>query len=112
RLVTGEDLTEYRVIWRRPIRVPYERHQFVSNPPPSSGGILIGYGLSLLDRLGADGGPGSASAIATLVDVMREQLRVRGGSFATDLHRGGLAGKLYSEEYLRAALRRMEDETH
>jgi gamma-glutamyltranspeptidase/glutathione hydrolase len=110
-LLTREDLGEYRVIWRRPIRVPYERQQFVSNPPPSSGGILIGYGLSLLDRLGAGGEPGTASAIATLVDVMREQLRVRGGSFATDLHRGGLAGKLYSEEYLGAALRRMEDET-
>jgi gamma-glutamyltranspeptidase / glutathione hydrolase len=110
-LLTRDDLAEYRVIWRRPIRVPYARHEFVSNPPPSSGGILIGYGLSLLDRLGADGGPGSASAIATLVDVMREQLRARGGSFAGDLYRGGLAGKLYSEENLRAALRRMEDET-
>ena len=29
----------------------YEGREFVSNPPPSSGGILIGYGLSLLDRL-------------------------------------------------------------
>jgi gamma-glutamyltranspeptidase/glutathione hydrolase len=110
-LLTREDLAEYRVIWRRPIRVPYAQHEFVSNPPPSSGGILIGYGLSLLDRLGSDGGQGSASAIATLVDVMREQLRVRGGTFAGDLYRGGLTGKLYSEENLRAALRRMEDET-
>jgi gamma-glutamyltranspeptidase/glutathione hydrolase len=39
---------------------------------------------------------------------MREQLRVRGGSFASDLHRGGLAGRLYSDDNLRAALRRME----
>ena len=50
-LITEEDLAGYRVIWRRPIRVPYEGREFVSNPPPSSGGILIGYGLSLLDRL-------------------------------------------------------------
>src|SRR4029450_13345632 len=109
-LVTGEDLAAYRVIWRRPIRVPYERHEFVSNPPPSSGGILIGYGLSLLDRLGADGGPGSASAIAALVEVMREQLRARSGSFAADLYRGGLAGKLYPEETLQAALRAGEEQ--
>jgi gamma-glutamyltranspeptidase/glutathione hydrolase len=107
-LITREDLAAYRVIWRRPIRVPYEQHEFVSNPPPSSGGILIGYGLSLLDRLPADDGPGTASAIGALVDVMREQLRVRGGSFASDLHRGGLAGRLYSDDNLRAALRRME----
>src|SRR5262245_16536905 len=109
-LLTSEDLAEYRVIWRRPIRVPYEGHEFVSNPPPSSGGILIGYGLSLLDRLGADGGPGSASAIAALVQVMREQLRARGGSFVADLYRGGLAAKLFSEDNLRAALKRIEDE--
>lgn len=107
-LLTRRDLADYRVIWRRPIRVPYEGDQFVSNPPPSSGGILIGYGLSLLDRLPADDGPGSASAIGALVEVMREQLRARGGTFASDLHRGGLAGRLYSEDYLRAALARVK----
>ena len=108
-LITREDLRQYRVIWRRPIRVPYEGHEVASNPPPSSGGILIGYGLSLLDRLPADDGPGSASAIAALVDVMQEQLRARGGSFVSDLHRGGLAGRLYSDENLRAALRRIKE---
>jgi gamma-glutamyltranspeptidase/glutathione hydrolase len=108
-LITPQDLADYRVIWRRPIRVPYEGREFVSNPPPSSGGILIGYGLSLLDRLPADDGPGSASAIAALVDVMREQLRARGGSFAGDLHRGGLAGRLFSQENLRAALGRIKE---
>jgi gamma-glutamyltranspeptidase / glutathione hydrolase len=110
-LLTREDLAEYRVIWRRPIRVPYEGHEYVSNPPPSSGGILIGYGLSLLDRLASDGAPGSASAIAALVDVMREQLRVRGGSFAGDLYRGGLAQRLYSDDHLSAALERIADQS-
>ena len=108
-LITREDLREYRVIWRRPIRVPYEGQEVVSNPPPSSGGILIGYGLSLLDRLPTDDGPGSASAIAALVDVMQEQLRARGGSFVSDLQRGGLAKRLYSDENVRAALERMEE---
>jgi gamma-glutamyltranspeptidase/glutathione hydrolase len=107
-LITRGDLADYRVIWRRPIRVSYERHEFVSNPPPSSGGILIGYGLSLLDRLPGDDGPGRATAIAALVDVMREQLRARGGSFVSDLQRGGLARRLYSEDSLRAALTRIE----
>jgi gamma-glutamyltranspeptidase / glutathione hydrolase len=108
-LITDDDLAGYRVIWRRPIRVPYGGHEFVSNPPPSSGGILVGYGLSLLDRLPPDDGPGSASAIVALVDVMQEQLRARVGSFASDLHRGGLAGRLYSEENMRAALERMKE---
>jgi len=108
-LITQDDLAQYRVIWRRPIRVAYAGREFVSNPPPSSGGVLVGYGLSLLDRLGADGRPGSAEAIEPLVEVMREQSRAREGSFVGDLYRGGLARKLFSEQNLGAALRRIEE---
>jgi gamma-glutamyltranspeptidase/glutathione hydrolase len=106
-LITVGDLAAYRVIWRRPLRVPYEGEAFVSNPPPSSGGILIGYGLALLDRLPASGDPGTAEAIAVLVEVMAEQSRAREGTFAVDLQRGGLARKLYAEETLREASQRL-----
>ena len=107
-LITEEDLTGYRVIWRRPLRVPYEGREFVSNPPPSSGGILVGYGLSLLDRLSANGGPGSARAIEALIEVMREQSRARGGGFVSGLQRGGLVRRLYSDASIGAALARIE----
>jgi gamma-glutamyltranspeptidase/glutathione hydrolase len=95
--LTEEDLARYRVISRRPIRSSFHNHEFVSNPPPSSGGILIAYALQLLSRLGAGGPPGSAEAIARLAEVMREQTRVRGGSFTSDLYRGGLASRLFAE---------------
>jgi gamma-glutamyltranspeptidase/glutathione hydrolase len=88
------------------VRVPYRDCVFESNPPPSSGGILIGYGLALLDRLPA-GTAGSAQAIQTLVEVMREQDRARGGRFTTRLHRGGLARHLFAAETLDAALGRL-----
>ena len=77
--LTTEDLASYRVLRRRPIRVPFLGREFVSNPPPSRGGLLIGYGLHLLGRLGAGGPPGSADAIAMLVEVMRETTRARSG---------------------------------
>ena len=54
--ITRRDLETYRVIRRRPVEVAYRGHVFESNPPPSSGGVLIGYGLALLDRAGAPGG--------------------------------------------------------
>ena len=76
--LTQEDLAEYRVISRRPIRSSFDSYEFVSNPPPSSGGILIAYALQLLSRLGPGGPPGSAEAIARLAEVMREQTRARG----------------------------------
>jgi gamma-glutamyltranspeptidase / glutathione hydrolase len=107
-LITDDDLATYRVIWRRPIRVSYEGDAFVSNPPPSSGGILIGYGLTLLDQMAADGGPGSADAIKALVEVMREQSRAREGAFTSELQRGGLARRLYAKETVREALNRIE----
>jgi gamma-glutamyltranspeptidase / glutathione hydrolase len=95
--LTLDDLAEYRVISRRPIRSQFDGHEFVSNPPPSSGGILIAYALQLISRLGAGGPPGSAEAMSRLAEVMREQTRARGGSFKSDLYRGGLADRLLAD---------------
>jgi gamma-glutamyltranspeptidase / glutathione hydrolase len=105
--LTVEDLAAYRVIWRRPVRVPYRGWEVVSNPPPSSGGILIAYGLALLER-SAHGRPGSAEGIASLAEVMREQTRARDEGFTTGLHRGGLANRLLSAESLAFAHSRIE----
>jgi gamma-glutamyltranspeptidase / glutathione hydrolase len=105
--ITLRDLREYRVIRRNPVRVPFLGHEFESNPPPSTGGVLIGLGLRLLERLGVAGPPGSAEAIAQLVEIMREQDAARGGPFVRELYRGGLARRLYDEEQLDAAARRL-----
>jgi gamma-glutamyltranspeptidase/glutathione hydrolase len=105
--ITMPDLEHYRVIPRRPIRVRFGGHEFASNPPPSSGGVLIGYALVLLARLGVGGAAGSAEAIARLAEVMREQTRARQGGFARDLHRGGLARRLLAEPALDAAAARI-----
>jgi gamma-glutamyltranspeptidase / glutathione hydrolase len=107
-ILTRRDLAEYRVIWRRPTSIAFEAHEFVSNPPPSSGGVLIGYALALLDRLGSGGRAGSAESIQALAEVMRETGRARKGSFAGDLYRGGLARRLFAEQTLRAAVARIE----
>ena len=104
--ITAADLSAYRVIRRRPVRVAFDGQEFVSNPPPSSGGVLIGYGLTLLDRLPGRA-PGSVEAMAQLVGVMREQARARGGRFTTELYRGGLTRRLYDEQAVRAALERI-----
>jgi gamma-glutamyltranspeptidase/glutathione hydrolase len=105
--ITDADLAEYRVIRRRPVRAAYRGLEFESNPPPSSGGILIAYGLRLLDALGEGGAPGSADAIARLAEVMREQTRARSGRFATDLYRGGLPRRLLCEAAVAAAAQRI-----
>jgi len=105
--ITARDLSEYRVIQRRPLRVSFLGHELVANPPPSTGGLLIGLGARLFDRLGPGGPPGSAEAIARLAEVMREQDAARSAVSVRELHRGGLAHRLYDSRALGAAVRRL-----
>ena len=104
--ITAEDLAAYRVAWRRPVEVGFRGYRVLSNPPPSSGGVLIAYGLALLERVGV-GKQDDVEALAALAGVMREQSRARGGRFVTDLHRGGLAARLLGDAELRAATKRI-----
>ncbi|MEW6583004.1 MAG: gamma-glutamyltransferase [Actinomycetota bacterium] len=56
-LVTREDLEAYEVADRTPLRVGYRDTTILTNPPPSSGGILIAAALSALQaapRPGSD----------------------------------------------------------
>jgi gamma-glutamyltranspeptidase/glutathione hydrolase len=106
--ITRRDLETYRVIRRRPVAVPYRAYAFESNPPPSSGGLLIGYGLALLDRTGPPKTAGSAGELARIVEVLREQTRARDARFTRELYRGGLARRLLGGRALAAAARRVE----
>src|SRR3954451_14911265 len=105
--MTERDLAEYRVIQRRPVRAPFLGHEYESNPPPSAGGVLIGLAIRLFDRNGVAGEPGSAEAMAQLVEVMRAQEEARGGDCAAGLYRGGLAGRLFEDDALDAAAARI-----
>jgi gamma-glutamyltranspeptidase / glutathione hydrolase len=105
--LTREDLADYRPIWRRPIAVDFLQHRVVSNPPPSSGGVLIAYGLRMLDRAGLGGDPGTADAISRFVEVMAEQNQARGTGFTRELFRGGLAERLCEDERVNAAAGRL-----
>jgi gamma-glutamyltranspeptidase/glutathione hydrolase len=86
--LTLEDLAGYRVVRRRPLVVPFRGHEFRSNPPPSSGGLLIGLGLAALGAAEP-----TAEAIAA---AMEAQDAVRGDAFVRALYKGGLAKRLLS----------------
>jgi len=101
--ITEDDLSSYRVVRRRPVRAAFRGHEFVSNPPPSSGGLLIAFALRVLDRLGSGGGTSTVEAVRALAEVMREATRAREGRFAGDLYRGGLADRLLGEERVAEA---------
>jgi gamma-glutamyltranspeptidase / glutathione hydrolase len=79
------DLARYEPIERRPIRMPFRGVEVLTNPPPSSGGILIAFCLGLLERLG------ERSGAEQLVAAMDAANRRRGEEFAEALYGEGLA---------------------
>jgi len=82
------DLAEYEAVEREPIRVPFRGAEVLTNPPPSSGGILIAYALSQLERLGGSSGP------ERLVEAMGAANEARNEAFAEALYGDRLVGDL------------------
>ena len=50
-LLSLADLQRYRVEMREPLRCRYRKSELLLNPPPSSGGALLAFALSLLDAV-------------------------------------------------------------
>src|SRR4051794_16379084 len=96
-LLTRDDLASYRVVERAPARAHYRGVDVLTNPPPSSGGILIAYSLDLLERLGR---PGDLRA---LVEVMDTTNRTRTEEFVSGLHHEGYLERFMAVEALETA---------
>jgi gamma-glutamyltranspeptidase/glutathione hydrolase len=91
------DLAGYEAIERRPIRAPFRGTEVLTNPPPSSGGILIAFCLGLLERLG------ERSGAEQLVAAMDAANRSRGEEFAEQLYGEGLEASFLDPAGLDAA---------
>ncbi len=96
-LLTREDLAAYRVEEREPVRARYRGREVLTNPPPSSGGILIAYSLDLLERLGR---PGDLRA---LVEVMWHTNSARTEEFHQSLHSEGYLERFIAKEQMESA---------
>ena len=96
-LLTEDDLAAYEVIEREPARARYRGRDILTNPPPSSGGILMAYSLDLLERLGR---PGDLRA---LVEVIDRTNRERTEEFLTGLHSEGYLERFMAKEALESA---------
>jgi gamma-glutamyltranspeptidase / glutathione hydrolase len=77
-----EDLAAYEPIARDPVAARFRGTEVLTNPPPSSGGILIGLCLELLERLGS-------ASVEDVVAVMGVANRSRLGDFHERLYHAG-----------------------
>lgn len=48
-LLSLDDLEKYEAVWRQPIQLSYKDLNIISMPPPSSGGIVLGQILKMLE---------------------------------------------------------------
>ena len=106
--LTLEDLSNYRVITRKPLAINYRGHQLLTNPPPSSGGALIAFALKLLETV--DLAPielGSASHLQLLAQVMRLTNQARKDGYDAHIYREDLARRFLNQEHLETYQRKL-----
>jgi gamma-glutamyltranspeptidase/glutathione hydrolase len=84
-LITREDLAAYEVVERRPVRARFRGREVLTNPPPSSGGILIADALELLERLDRP------CDVRALAEVIASTNRARDADFVDGLQRADYA---------------------
>jgi gamma-glutamyltranspeptidase/glutathione hydrolase len=98
--ISREDLAAYEAIEREPVRVEFRGTEVLTNPPPSSGGILIALCLALLERLGEAG-------VAETVATMRSAQASRGERFQKGLYEDDFAELFLDPSELDATATRL-----
>ena len=96
--LTAEDLTGYEVHRRKPLRLRYGDASIHTNPPPSTGGLLILFALGLLKDAGWGGDAfGTSGYLEKLTSTMAltNKARVDGG-----LHEGDERNALLDPDFL------------
>ncbi len=98
-LLGPEDMAFYRPVARQPVEIDFAGRRVITNPPPSSGGLLIAFALAVLDSL-------ERSDIDHLIAVMEEAQAARTKGFLAGLYTEGFAAGFLTGEGIAAAAHR------
>ena len=97
--LTLEDLKNYQVIEREPLIMNYRGNTFLTNPPPSSGGILIAFALELLSKVNlSDIRFGSSRHLQILAHVMRLTNKARKQGYNAYTHQQDVQQKFLATD--------------
>lgn len=99
--LTLSDLESYRVIERQPLATTYRGRTFLTNPPPSSGGALIGFALALFEQVDpATLEFGSTEHLRLLARVMQLTNTARRDGFDANLYEPDVAENFLTPAHL------------
>jgi gamma-glutamyltranspeptidase/glutathione hydrolase len=90
------DLAAYEPVVREPVQAEFMGRSILTNPPPSSGGLLIAFALALMERM-------ERTDVPALVAAMEEAQAARSEDFLAGLYREGFAADFMGEAALAAA---------
>jgi gamma-glutamyltranspeptidase / glutathione hydrolase len=101
--MTVNDLKNYKVVEREPMKMSYRGAEIITMPPPSSGGVAMFQMLNILQRYDLKSmGPGSSKAIHLMVEAMRRAFADRanylGDPDFAKVPVAGLTSKKYADE--------------
>ena len=100
--LTQEDLEGYKVVRRQPLDVDFNGSHVRTNPPPSSGGILIAFALELLkEAKPARDEFGSYRYLRLLAEVLTQTNLARVDALSRQNGHEDLESHLLNAEYLR-----------
>ena len=103
--LSREDMAAYEPIEREPVRAGFRGTEVLTNPPPSSGGLLIALCLELLERLGEHG-------VDATVATMQMAQESRGERFQDGLYEEGYAELFLDPGSLAEKASRLGSTTH
>ncbi len=89
--LSAADLEGYETAVREPVRAQYGGCEILTNPPPSSGGVLIAYALELLTRAGGATDP------VSVVEVMEQAQEARTREFLEGLYEPGFEARFLAD---------------
>ncbi|WP_281951619.1 gamma-glutamyltransferase [Nitrosophilus kaiyonis] len=98
--IRKEDLQRYKTFERDPIRINFCNSTIYLNPPPSSGGILIAFALSLLKNASFDTF-GSMSHLRNIIEAQRISADFRKEQVDSFLHEVGLENILKDKNIMQ-----------
>lgn len=99
--LTLADLRNYQVIERQPLELHYRGATFLTNPPPSSGGALIGFALQLLKKVDlSQFDYGSVEHLCCLAKTMALTNKARRDGYDANLYQLDIASQFLSEAHL------------
>jgi gamma-glutamyltranspeptidase/glutathione hydrolase len=100
-LIRKHDLQRYQVIERKPIDFNFKGFEILTNPPPSSGGILIAFSLELLS-ICKFCDFGTKKHLKNLIEALNITADFRKKYINENLHTEGLEKILFDEQVINS----------